>query len=428
LSEDKSKYKVVKAGKRFGKTKWALFEICKGAGLRPGGTFWYIAPTNKHVKQIAWLDLKAMMPMVEVEKYREDELLMVMKNGSRVQLVGAENEDSLRGPKLDGVVFDEASYIDEYVWPAIISGQLIGNESEGNGWASFISSPNKRGKNWFSRFQEEAKGKPGWGSWFFTIYDNPTLSAESIETLKREVPDDVWNLEYMAQESDFSGVIVSEFEYAKHVGDLPPLIRRTEVLRWMDWGLTHPTVCLFAYVDPSVPMVYVYDEYFRTGLVISEHAKNINLMTGNETVERTVIDPSASRRDPTTGRSVLDEFSRCGMYCVGGDNRDRGYDVMKMFFKKNMIKISPKCKNLISQLRTLQWGDKENDDACDSLRYGLLDVHDRYRREFEAKPQVQVVMEEELRKAAEINLYNPNMFGSARKAKMDWVSQEVEVY
>ena len=47
-----------------------------------------------------------------------------------------------------------------------------------------------------------------------------------------------------------------------------------------------------------------------------------------------------------------------------------------MFFKHGMILIDPRCKNLILELRNLQWGQKEGDDATDALRYLLVRLHD----------------------------------------------------
>ncbi len=387
-----AKNKVIKAGKRFGKTKWALFEICQAAGQTQNGVFWYIAPTYKQAKFIAWWELNWLLPKWVVRRSVENELVKELTSGSRIQLIGADNEEALRGPRLSGVVLDEAAYMKEYVWYGIISGQLLGAQGAKSGFAYFISSPNKTGRNWFSGFYDQAaskekNGDKDWSSHFYTIYDNPTLDRDEIEKLKANTPDDTWNLEYLAQESAHSGQIFSEFDYSKHVEEVPP---SGELVRGLDWGIGHPTVCLWVYVNVLTKQVYVSDEFVRSDKLIHESCSIIKQKTGSRPVEWSVIDPSTNKRNSQTPRTDRDEFSRNGIYCIPADNKDRGYDITKMFFKSNMIKIHPKCKNLIYGLRNVQYGDKTGDDETDVLRYILTRVHDiMFGRLFEKNTIVQ---------------------------------------
>lgn len=371
--------KVVKAGKRFGKTKWLLYALVKACFKKQNQVIWYIAPTYRQAKEIAWRELKWLIPKQIIRRSVENELMIEFVNWSTLKLVGAENEESARGPKLHGVGYDEAAYIDPYIHEGIISGQLLGANGEGQGFAYFISSPNKQGSNWFSNFWDEAKGKmdkgdKDWGAWYYTIYDNPTLNRDEIEKLKDMRTEDVWNLEYMAKESAHAGQIISEFSFDKHVGDTES--NGWDLVRGLDWGISHPTGCLWLYVSPLLKMVYVADEFMKSDFIIEESCRTIKEKTGERAVEWSVIDPSTAKRNSQTGRRDCDEFARYGVHCVPGDNRDRGYDIMKMFFKKDQIIISPKCKNLILQIKNVQWGDKTGEDLLDCLRYSLVRIHD----------------------------------------------------
>lgn len=218
------KFNVIKAGKRFGKTKLAIYRSLQKAGHLPGGVVWYVAPTYKQAKEIAWWELIKILPPQMIRRKVETDLVIEIYNECRLKLVGADNEDSLRGPKMHHVTLDEAAYLKEHIWPTIIAGQLLGNEEEGGtGTADFISSPNKDGRNWFTEFHSDAMkkmeaGDPDWAAFYFTIYDNPTLKKEDIDKLKDQMSDDKWNLEYMAQESLLSGLWFPEFNYGKHVG------------------------------------------------------------------------------------------------------------------------------------------------------------------------------------------------------------------
>lgn len=384
IQQNAKQFNVIKAGKRFGKSKWALFRAIQKAGHLPGGVVWVVAPTYRQAKQIAWWDLVRILPPQMIRRKIETDLFVEIFNECRLQLIGADNEDSLRGPKLDHIVMDEAAYCKEYVWPSILRGQLLG--PNGSGSADFISSPNKTGRNWFTQFHEDAMrrhaaGDPDWAAFYFTIYDNPTIPKIEIDKLRNDTPDDTWNLEYMAIESEHAGQKYSEFKYDEHVTDITPQ-NALPTYRAIDWGLDHPTVCLWAKVDKATGVVYIVDEFVKSGLIIEEVCKVIADKTGAVPIDWTVIDPSANRRDQVTGRSVKDEFLRCGLGCVDGDRRGadnvggRGVDIVKMFFKKHMIKVHPKCKNLILELRNLQWGDKTGDDCTDALRYLLVRLHD----------------------------------------------------
>ena len=53
------RFRIVVAGRRFGKTYLALVELCRAAWAL-GRLVWYVAPTYKQAKQIAWKPLKQM--------------------------------------------------------------------------------------------------------------------------------------------------------------------------------------------------------------------------------------------------------------------------------------------------------------------------------------------------------------------------------
>src|SRR3990167_4965804 len=57
-------------------------------------------------------------------KFNESELLVVYPNGNRIQLIGADNPDSLRGPGLSGLSLDEFSQIPGNVFGEILSKAL----------------------------------------------------------------------------------------------------------------------------------------------------------------------------------------------------------------------------------------------------------------------------------------------------------------
>lgn len=214
-----ARFKIVKAGKKFGKSYLAEYVVTKWAG-KPNGLYWYLAPTYGQGYEIAWMDFMALIPRDIIRRKPENDQFIQLVNGSSIYIKGCDNIDRLRGPNLDGVIFDEAAYIDQYVWEGIIQSQLATSE----GPSLFISSPNKKGRNWFTNFCEDAKRRQAlgesWAYFYHTIYDNPFIRPQEIQRIKDNTPDDTWALEYMAQESAHAGQIYSEFSYSNHVGEL----------------------------------------------------------------------------------------------------------------------------------------------------------------------------------------------------------------
>ena len=56
-----------------------------------------IAPTYRQAKAVAWDYLKQFAGAVPMVRFHETELRADLPNGARIQLLGAENPDSLRG-------------------------------------------------------------------------------------------------------------------------------------------------------------------------------------------------------------------------------------------------------------------------------------------------------------------------------------------
>lgn len=418
-----AKYIVVKSGKRFGKTELALYKLIKWAGERPGGTFWYLTDTARHAEEIGWRRLLSLFPKEHIKSVNNNKLQIEMVNGSIIKMMSADNPDYLRGVKLHGVVWEEAAYIKggKEIWDGIIYGQLGAVGEEEGGKAFFISSPNRTGANWFSNFYQEALrkqqiGDKEWAAFHFTAWDNPLYKREVIQSWKDNATEDTWEVEYMANESAHAGQIISEFNYSLHV---KPFENPKEAFlgRALDWGISHPTGCLWLYTDLRSRVVSVSDEYKKSGKGIDESCGIIKLITGQRTVDWSVLDPSMFKRDKfNVARKESDEFMKYGIPCIPADNKDVGYDVMKMFFKKNMIQIHPKCKDLIYEVKNVQWGDEVGEDLLDCLRYGLKRIHDIY---FGGN----LIPKEEIARPLNPNQFNlnDNLFGNKpMKNNLSW--------
>ena len=109
------RFRVLVAGRRFGKTYLALVELCRAASVR-GHLAWYVGPTNKQAKRIVWKALKEMTRSHWAVKPNETDLRIETVWGGTICVRGADNYDSLRGDGLDFLVLDEYASIAPEAW------------------------------------------------------------------------------------------------------------------------------------------------------------------------------------------------------------------------------------------------------------------------------------------------------------------------
>ena len=95
-SSDK-RFRVLCAGRRFGKSVLAIRELAKFA-RHDNKKVLYVAPTYQMCRNIVWGPLKAKLRELNwVKKVNEARLEIHLVNGSVIMLRGADNPDSLRG-------------------------------------------------------------------------------------------------------------------------------------------------------------------------------------------------------------------------------------------------------------------------------------------------------------------------------------------
>ena len=106
-----SRFKVVAAGRRWGKTVLACAILFTEALKNKDGIYWLIAPTYGQAKELAWTILEKMIPEDLIAKKHETELSIKLNNGAEIHLKGADNPETLRGRGLRGIAIDEVATI-----------------------------------------------------------------------------------------------------------------------------------------------------------------------------------------------------------------------------------------------------------------------------------------------------------------------------
>lgn len=391
-----SRFKMWRGGRRGGKTYlsfWTLFKWSQ----KKGSIVWMVGPSYRQVKEIAWRKLNSILPRSAYKSKNETDLSVTLVNNSTIVLKGSDNEDSLRGPAdgLDGVLMEEAAFQKAWVWEEILRPQLADKRAP----AMFVSTP--KGKNWFWRLENQAREQGGqWAAFNSTIYDNPHISPEEIESIKKETSESTWRQEYLAEYDTAEGMVYPEFSEKDHV--IPPPSREqiekvrssgSVFYRSFDWGLRNPSCCLWAYVDTSHgrPIVRFFREHYRPELTVPQHAQIIRAQSEGLTIRATFCDPSMRNRN-TQGNSTLVDFSRFGVPMIPADNKvESGIETVKRFLREKRVTFTSDMISTLSEFKTYEWEDiapadelnlkerprKARDHAMDAVKYMLASLSRR---------------------------------------------------
>ena len=224
IAKDSTRFRVVVAGRRFGKTHLSIRELCYHA-RHPDKDVWYVAPTYKMARQIVWKKLKNRLTDLNwVAKTNETELTLQLVNGSTISLKGADNYDSLRGVGLDFIVLDEFADISPDAWYETLRPTL----SDKGGKALFIGTPKGIG-NWAYEIYQNTQDDPlNWKSYSFTTIDGGNVPPEEIEQARKDLDERTFRQEYMATFETFSGRIYYAFDrmanVLKYIGNIPDVL------------------------------------------------------------------------------------------------------------------------------------------------------------------------------------------------------------
>ena len=188
----KKRWAVVVMHRRAGKTVMAINHLLRDAILctKNNPRFFYIAPTYRQAKQIAFDYLKTFAGKIPMVRFHETELRCDLPNGARIQLLGSENPASLRGIYCDGVVLDEMADMPESLFPEVIRPAL----SDRKGYALFIGTP--RGHNAFYDLFSAAEQQDDWHTALYKASDTGILDLEELEAARSMMTSDQYAQEY----------------------------------------------------------------------------------------------------------------------------------------------------------------------------------------------------------------------------------------
>ena len=267
---DKHRFSVIVLHRRAGKTVMAINHMLKAALtnklLNPRYAF--ISPYRLQGKATAWDYIKQFAGKIPGTKFNESELRCDLPNGARITILGAENDQAIRGISLDGCVFDETQSIKPTIFPEVIRPAL----ADRKGWCIFIGTP--KGRNNFYQLYEQAKKNPKWYACTYKASETDILDEEELQAARDVMSKDLYEQEF---ECSFQAAITGSY-YGTIIEDLVREKRMVsnlfdediDVETWWDLGMNDQTAIWF--VQRYKKEIRLIDYYENTGHGLDHYA------------------------------------------------------------------------------------------------------------------------------------------------------------
>lgn len=362
---DKSRFKVLVCGRRWGKTILSLMYLLKDP-FQANERRYFITPTYRMGRTIVFPVLRRMFTQFNGAKLNETEMSVRFENGAEFAVKGADNEHALRGVELTKVVMDEMAYIKPHVWEEIVYPMLATTK----GSALFIGTPS--GYDIMYDLYSRGQSEPDWKSWHFKTIDGGFVSAEEIAQAKRTMDATVFRQEFEASFETTGNRACWNFDRNIHVK------QTNELSSYKWWGCDFnvdymSAVLACQYTDGTI---HYYDEIRLKNSNTEEMARKMKAIEPNIEV---YPDPAGSARSTTSNRSDHHILRDYGFLIRAKKAHPSHIDRLNALNRKLLdaegnvtMTIDPKCKYLIKDLEQVQRDkkggiDKSNMELTHSL-------------------------------------------------------------
>lgn len=215
--DDKTRYKVIEATTKAGKTVGCIVELFEAAIQgQDGWHYWWVAPTYSQA-EIAYKRMKRFISHPELFDSNETKLIIKLWNGVIIQFKTADKPDNLYGEDVYKAIFDEYTRGKHAAWIALRT-----TLTATGGGCTFIGNV-KGARGWGYKLARDAEaGKKNWSYYKITADDAVkagTFDQEELEDARASFPNKVFlELYYGIPNENSADKFCYSFEEAKHVG------------------------------------------------------------------------------------------------------------------------------------------------------------------------------------------------------------------
>lgn len=296
--------------RRFGKSVFAINECIAGALTcpLPNPKFFYIAPTYRQCKSIAWEYVKEFTKDIPQMRYYETELRAIFPTGGQIILSGATEYDTLRGNYCDGVILDEWGNMSPVIYKEVLRPAL----ADRKGWCIFLGTPN--GKNHFFDTYQEALARDTWLARTYRADQTGLIDAEELEQARLTMGEEEYRQEFLcdwtaAVRGSYYGL---EMERVRKDGRILniPVAAALPVDIAVDLGMDDATAIWFVQCVRNEVRLIDYDEWRNCSLIeILADISRLPYRFGT-----CFLPHDADIRELSTGTTRRELFENCDMF------------------------------------------------------------------------------------------------------------------
>lgn len=369
--QSKFRFKVIVAGRRWGKTQLSKISIIKYAKIR-NRLVWYVAPSYRMAKDIMWPELLADIPRRWIRKINETSLMITLINNTRIVLKGADNPDSLRGVGIHFLVMDEVQDIDPEAWSKVLRPTLAST----GGHALFIGTP--KAYNFLYELymlgqKEENVASGKWCSWQFATVTSPFIPPEEIEAARSDMDAKSFSQEFLASFETMSGRVYHAFDRKTHVSDCA---LNPDLPIWVGQDFNIDPMSSVIVQPQHDGTIWAVDEIVLAGSNTEEVCDELERRYWRKSNQIILFpDPAGAYKQHARGESDLDIFRERGFkhqrfhrkHPPVADRVNAVNRMLKAADGKIRFRIDPKCKHLIKSLEQTIYkrGGREIDKDAD---------------------------------------------------------------
>lgn len=352
IFDDPSQFKVVSAGRGFGKSI-LLIESCIYASLLTkvrDAKAWIVAPNDEAVRDIYWYDLINRLKYLhritnkEVFLYASEKKKKIyVRNASgghtEISLKSAEAPNTLIGVSLIFLGIDEMWKISRKIWTQHLEPTLRRGLK---GELFVISTPN--GHDYFHElWQFGSKQSPRynkkWKSWQCKTTDNPLYPVEYIEEARLTMAPWEFEQQYNASFDTATGRVYIRYNFNDNVRKNIPLEHNLPLNLTFDFNVS-PMTCSVAQVRPGNP------EY-------------ISIRNKRDEIIKQIKDNRKKLKAENKLDGLQQELTLLKSKII--TIKDKEQDEVVYFlkcFKENNINVEMFCELIVSWLKKESWTNK----------------------------------------------------------------------
>ena len=226
VRDSDARFKIVSAGRRWGKTKLAATEIIERATAEPDALCWWVGPSYR-VADTGWNEVIDALPDEFIaDRKRSRPRHVDLINGARIEFRTTDKPETLVGEGLIYIVIDEGADVPDEAWNESLRPTLA--DTLGDMMA--ISTPRPGG--WFQEWWRRGDADddhPAVESWRKTTYENPHVPDTEADSMRDQMPERKYRQEVLAEfvgdeSSVFGDVrarIVSDYDWRGAEGRPP---------------------------------------------------------------------------------------------------------------------------------------------------------------------------------------------------------------